>query len=62
MAKYKVKDTVIVHMLKGNKMAKGGEVFDESQLINKEESLKGGFIELVKEEVKKVTPKAKTSK
>jgi len=54
MAKYKVKDSVIAHSLKNNKIAKSGEVFDESELIDKELSLKGGYIELVVEEVKEV--------
>ena len=44
MAKYKVK--VIGHMIKGNKIAKSGDIVDESQLINKDHSVDGGYVEL----------------
>lgn len=47
MAKYKIK--VIQHLLKGNQIAKSGEVVDGSKFINLQESLNGKFIEEVKD-------------
>ncbi len=57
MAKYKVK--VIQHMIKGNKIAKSGDVVDETQLINPKHSIEGGYVELVEEntEAEKTTKK-----
>lgn len=46
MAKYKI--IVIAHSLKNNKIAKFGEVVDESQLLLPPKDLKG-FVELVEE-------------
>ena len=46
MAKYKIK--VIAHQLNANKVAKYGEIVDESELkYNVNELLKQGFIEKV---------------
>ena len=45
--KYKVK--VIQHMIKGNKIAKSGDVLTEDKFIDVKESLKGKYIELVEE-------------
>lgn len=56
MAKYKVK--VIGHMIKGNKIAKSGDIVDESQLINKDHSIDGGYVVAYEDE----KPKVKTSK
>jgi len=47
MAKYKIK--VIQHLLKGNRIAKSGEVVDGSQFINLQASLDGGYIEEFKD-------------
>ena len=55
MKKYKVK--VIQHLVKGNKIAKSGDVLTEDKFINVKDSLSGGYIEEVKEETK---PKTKT--
>ena len=57
MKKYKVK--VIQHLIKGNKIAKSGDVLTEDKFINVKESLGGGYIEEVKAEAK---AKAKASK
>ena len=57
MTKYKVK--VIQHLVKGNKIAKSGDVLTEDKFINVKDSLSGGYIEEVKEETKAKT-KAKT--
>ena len=46
MAKYKI--IVIAHSLKNNKIAKFGEVVDESQLLLPPKDFKG-FVELVEE-------------
>lgn len=46
MKTYKIK--VFKHLLKNNKIAKKGDIVKESQLINKEHSEKGGFVEEVK--------------
>lgn len=49
MAKYKIK--VIAHQLKGNVIAKSGDIVDENQLDgNASELVKAGFVELVEEE------------
>jgi hypothetical protein len=48
MAKYRIK--VIQHLIKGNKIAKSGDVIDGSQFINLQESIDGKFVELVKKE------------
>lgn len=51
MRKYKIE--VIGHLLKNNKMAKFGDIVDESQLTTHPEYLvKDGFISEVKESVK----------
>lgn len=50
MAKYKIK--VIKHLLKGNKFATSGEVVDESQFIDLQLSIKGGFCELFESDEK----------
>lgn len=47
MANYKI--LVIQHLLKGNNIAKSGDIVDGSKFINLQESLDGGFIELVDE-------------
>lgn len=46
MKTYKVK--VFKHLLKNNKIAKKGDTVKENQLINKEASIKGEFVEEVK--------------
>lgn len=45
--KYKVK--VIQHLIKGNKIAKSGDVLTEDKFIDVKASLNGGYIEEVKE-------------
>ena len=45
MAKFKIK--VIQHLLKGNKIAKSGDIVDASEFIDLENSLKGGYCEEV---------------
>ena len=47
MAKYRIK--VIQHLLKGNKIAKSGDVVDGSQFINLQASLDGKYVEEVKD-------------
>lgn len=46
MKEYKV--TVFKHLLKNNQIAKKGDVVKENQLVNPEESEKGGFVKEVK--------------
>lgn len=55
MAKYKV--LVIQHLLKNNKIAKSGDIVDGKNLPNEKASLKGGYVELVKEVKKKEAKK-----
>lgn len=43
---YRVK--VIQHLVKGNKIAKSGDVLTEDKFINVKSSLDGGYIEEVK--------------
>jgi len=58
--KYKVK--VIQHLIKGNKIAKSGDVLSEDKFIDVKDSLDGGFIEEAKAKAKaKAEPKT-TSK
>ena len=45
MAKFKIK--VIQHLLKGNKIAKSGDVVDGEEFVNLKDSLKGGYCEEV---------------
>ena len=51
--KYKVK--VIQHLVRGNKIAKSGDVLTADKFIDVEASVKGGYIELV--EAKAEAPK-----
>lgn len=46
LKKYKVK--VIQHLVKGNKIAKSGDVLTEDKFIDIKASLDGGYIEEVK--------------
>ena len=60
MAKYKIE--VIGHLLKNNKMAKFGEIVDESQLTTHPSYLvRDGFISEVKESVKEGKSEEKES-
>ncbi len=52
MAKYKIK--CIAHSLKNNKIAKSGDIVDENAFVDLQESLKGGYCELVVEYVKEI--------
>lgn len=54
---YRVK--VIQHLIKGNKIAKSGDVLTEDKFIDVKASLDGGYIEEVKAEAK-AKNKAKT--
>ena len=53
--KYKVK--VIQHLIKGNQIAKSGDVLTEDKFIDVQDSLKGGFIELVEVKATKTAKK-----
>lgn len=60
LKEYRVK--VIQHLIKGNKVAKSGDVLTEDKFINLKESLDGGYVELVKAETPKTAETTKTSK
>jgi hypothetical protein len=50
MAKYKI--LVIKHLLIGNRMASSGDIVDESQFINLQTSVNGGYCVKVKKDKK----------
>lgn len=59
--KYKI--IVIQHPLKGNKIAKSGDIVKGSEFINLQDSIKGKFCEEVKAETKKeAKPKEEAKK